>query len=198
MSASNTIAIYGAGGFGRETKFLLDIINRQTHQYTFSGFLDDYSDEEFARAQPGSYKNLAIAIAHPSVRQRIAERCGDKFNYPCLIHPGVCVDNSVNVKGGCVICAGVQLTVDISIGRFVIINLNATIGHDVIIEDFASIMPNASISGNVKIRKGAFIGSGAVILQGLEIGEGAVVGAGAVVTKHVPAGVIAKGVPARF
>lgn len=198
MSVKNNIAIYGAGGFGKETKYLLDVINKNTPRYFFRGFIDDYPTDTTRIAKADSYDSICIAIALPSVRKVIYDRLNNLYAYPSLIHPGVDVHESVNVQDGCIICGGVQMTVDIAIGKFVIINLNATIGHDVVIKDFASIMPNASISGSVTIGQGAFIGSGAVILQGLKIGEGAVIGAGAVVTKNVPDGLVVKGVPGRF
>lgn len=43
----------------------------------------------------------------------------------------------------------------------------------------------------------ARVGSGSVILAGVAIGEHALVGAGSVVTRHVPAGAVVFGVPAR-
>lgn len=41
------IAIYGAGGFGREVAFLIDDINKVNPQYEFIGYFDD-GKEPFA------------------------------------------------------------------------------------------------------------------------------------------------------
>ena len=49
----------------------------------------------------------------------------------------------------------------------------------------------------IVVEDGASIGSGSSILAGVRIGRDALIGAGAVVTKHVPAGMLAIGVPAR-
>jgi acetyltransferase-like isoleucine patch superfamily enzyme len=48
------------------------------------------------------------------------------------------------------------------------------------------------------VRRGASIGTGATILGRVTIGERAIVGAGSVVTRHVPAGTIVAGNPARI
>jgi sugar O-acyltransferase (sialic acid O-acetyltransferase NeuD family) len=193
-----SIAIYGAGGFGKETKFLLDAINRNKPQYVFQGFLDDRLSGSIKIAEIGKFACLAIAIASPAARLKVYEKCGMQFSYPALIEPHVYIDQSVSLGKGLIICAGVKITVDVELGDFVIINLNATIGHDVRIGAFTSIMPSVNISGNVRVGEEVFIGSGVTVLQGLTVGNGAIIGAGAVVTKNVPPGVTVKGVPARW
>jgi acetyltransferase-like isoleucine patch superfamily enzyme len=47
------------------------------------------------------------------------------------------------------------------------------------------------------VKRGASIGSGATILSGVTIGEKAIIGAGSVVTKHVAAGTVVAGNPAK-
>lgn len=192
------IAIYGAGGFGKETRILLEAINRVDVQFKFQGFIDDAPKATMPMASPNSFQSVSIAIASPSARKAIYLKNGNKYQYPNLIHPDVYIDQSVQTGKGLIVCAGVKITVDVALGDFVIINLNATIGHDVKVGAFSSIMPSVNISGNVTIGEGVFIGSGATILQGLSVGDGAVIGAGAVVTKDIPGGVVAKGVPARW
>ncbi|MEI9919972.1 MAG: acetyltransferase [Bacteroidota bacterium] len=187
------IAIYGAGGFGKEVRGVID----DNGQSTFAGFIDDVQQKNQV-ANPDTIDDVVVAVARTSDRENIIKRLNSfQFPFHPLIHHSVTVHASNKIGRGCILCAGVRLTVDISIGEFVIINLNATVGHDVVLGNFVSIMPGVNVSGNVKISEGAFIGSGATILQGLTIGKGAVVGAGAVVTRDVAPGVTVVGIPAR-
>lgn len=193
----NRLAIYGAGGFGKETAFLLKAINRTNPLFEFAGFIDDFAIHDFPKAS-GDFQHLAIAIAAPQIRRQIYERTEGKYIFPKLIHPDVTVDETVELGAGSIICSGVKITVDIHIGKCPIFNVHATIGHDSRIGDFVSIMPAASISGKVTLGNHVFIGSNAVVLPGITVGDNSVVGAGAVVTKDVPADHMAIGVPARF
>jgi sugar O-acyltransferase (sialic acid O-acetyltransferase NeuD family) len=190
------VAIYGAGGFGKEVRGLLsDMINAGADM-DFAGYLDDMKTPELP-AKEGTYQDIIIAIADGASRKAIAGRLRDQFPFKTAVHPDVNIRSGVHIGKGSIICSGVKLTVDITIGSFVIINLNATVGHDVVLGNYTSIMPGVNISGSVKVGEGAFVGSGATILQGLSIGANAVVGAGAVVTRNVPAGSRVAGVPAR-
>ena len=53
-------------------------------------------------------------------------------------------------------------------------------------------------TGTILVKTGASLGAGAIVVTGVTIGRWALVGAGAVVVRHVPARVLALGVPARI
>ncbi len=205
------IAIFGAGGFGREVKWLIDDINEKSPRFEFVGFYDD----DFSHvknidpslflggtAELNSHKDqlaLVFAIGNPLVKRKIAQKITNPaISYPSLIHPNVCMGKSnVHIGEGCIICAGNILTVDINIGKHVILNLACTVGHDTIIGNYSSFMPAVNISGEVNIGKAVYVGTGAKIINQLEIGEETIVGAGAVVAKTLPPKCTAVGIPAK-
>ena len=125
----------------------------------------------------------------------------DKFTdtnvkFATLIDPSVILSNRVEIGEGSIICAGTILTVDISIGKHVIINLDCTLGHDDIINDFVTIYPSVNVSGNVEIGECSELGTGAQIIQGKRIVSNTIIGAGAVVVKDIIESNVYVGVPA--
>lgn len=189
-----SVAIYGAGGFGREVKGMMD----NHSNYSAVGFIDDFKNE-IEKLNENQFDDILIAIADPTVRCQIVKNWYRK-NVPFnpFINKNVVIHHSTQLGRGSIICPGVQITVDVRIGEFVIINLNTTIGHDVVIGDFCSIMPSVNISGDVSLGDRVYVGSGAIILQGLTIGDDVVIGAGSVVTHDIEKGKVVKGVPAKY
>jgi sugar O-acyltransferase (sialic acid O-acetyltransferase NeuD family) len=188
------IAIYGAGGFGKEVRGMLDAL---PDKFYFAGYIDDFKDIDEKIADQ-NYDDVLMAIANPSVRQKLVEQWTLKrVDFFSCLSPDVQPHHSVKIGRGSIICPGVKMTVDIKIGEFVIINLNSTIGHDSTIGDFSSLMPSVNISGNVTIGRGTFVGSGATILQGITIGDNVIIGAGSLVNKNVADNSVVMGVPAR-
>ena len=206
------IAIFGAGGFGREVKMLIDQINNQNMIYDFVGYFDDGVAkgtlinnhhvlgglQEIQNWAKGKL-NLIIAVAEPNTKKRILAGIENvNIIFPSLIHPSVLIGtDEVNIGNGCIICAGTIITVNIDIGNFVILNLSCTVGHDTRIGDFSSFMPSVNISGEVTIASCVYVGTGAKIINQLSVGERTIVGSGAVVSKSLPANCTAVGVPAK-
>ena len=205
------IAVFGAGGFGREVRWLIDEINQKENEWEFIGYFDDdFShvtkiDSKYflggtdALNQLSTTIYLVIAIGNPVIKKKIIQKITNtNIHYPTLIHPSVIWGKEHSSIGeGSIICAGNIFTVDYSIGKHVILNLGCTVGHDTIIGDYASFMPSVNISGEVNIGEGVYVGTGAKIINQLEIGAFTVVGAGAVVSKTLPANCTAVGIPAK-
>ena len=204
------IAIYGAGGFGREVALMLQQMNKVEDEWDIVGFYDDGKKvgqildglpilggltEINSMEEPTS---LGIAIADASVRREIVTAISNRhISFPVLIHPTAQIGSVTNYFGdGSIITAGCILTTGIVLGEFVIVNLSTTIGHDVRIGSFSSIMPGCSISGSAVLEEGCYLGTGVKTVQGITLGKNSTVGAGAVVTKSFEGGVLV-GVPAR-
>lgn len=202
------IVIIGAGGFGREVHWLIEELNKNQNRWDFLGYIDDNIPVgTIINGYPiiGSVEwlndkqlNVVCAIADPTTKKNVIAKLSFSKNlFPTLIHPNVTLSKFVEIGEGSIICLGSILTVNIKIGKFVIINVNSTIGHDSVIQDYSTVLPSASISGNVLVNERVSIGTGARILQGLSIGTNSVIGAGAVVTKNVPNNVVSIGIPAK-
>ena len=206
------IAIFGAGGFGREVKMLIDQMNLKKETFEIIGFFDDGKVKgstinnypvlgglEDVHAWDGGKLNLVIAIGEPNTKKRIVESIQNvDIAFPSLIHPGVLIGtDDVTIGDGCIICAGTIITVNITIGNYVILNLGCTVGHDAKIGDYCSFMPSVDISGEVNIESLVFVGSGAKIINQLSVGKSTIIGSGAVVSKSLPANCTAVGVPAK-
>lgn len=204
------IAIYGAGGFGREVALMLQQMNKVTDEWEIIGFYDDGKKKgEFVDGFSvlGNLSDLngmeeptcvVIAIADSLIRKNVVTAISNKhISFPVLVHPNAQIGSESNYFGdGTIITAGCILTTGIVLGDFVIVNLSCTIGHDVKLGSFTSVMPGCSISGCVVLEEGCYVGTGVKIVPGISIGKNAKVGAGSVVTKSFESGTIV-GIPAR-
>jgi sugar O-acyltransferase (sialic acid O-acetyltransferase NeuD family) len=152
--------------------------------------------EEYQRFAPDG---LAMGIGSNAARRQIVARLsGAESLWRNAIHPRAIVSPFARLGKGIVVAAGSVVNPDAVIGDFAILNTGATVDHDCVIGDYAHIAAGAHLSGNVRVGEGTLIGIGAAIAPGCSAGDWSVVGAGAAVVHDVPAGVTAKGVPARW
>lgn len=205
------LAIYGAGGFGREISLMVSQINDVRKQWNLLGFYDDGKKKDTIVDglpilgncvdinQSNVPLSIAIAIADPIIRRLVVSKITNKWiSFPVLIHPGANIGSPQNkIAKGCIITAGCIFTIGITLGNFVIVNLTTTIGHDVTVGNFSSIMPGCNISGNVKIGENTLVGTGVQLLQNLSIGNNCKLGAGAVITRSFGDDVTLVGVPGK-
>ncbi len=212
------LVILGAGGFAKEVLYTsYSTINSQksnalwykevegyyfanddkaTHKTHIHGTKILGSIEEIQYEVHPSTTYIVCGVGSPALKKRFIERASKLFIAPPMIHDSVIIQDA-SIGNGTVICAGNILTVDIKVGKHVVLNLNTTVGHDTVIEDYVNVSPNVTISGKCILKEGCDIGSAAVILPGITIGEWSIVGAGAVVTKDVPAYSLVVGIPAK-
>ncbi len=203
------VVIIGAGGFAREVAWLIEEINKKNEQWNILGFIDDNS-ENVGKSLNGykiigntdylneMNKNIyaVIAIGNGKTRKKIVEKL-KKRKFGILIHPNVSISNSISIGEGSIICSGNILTVNISIGKHVIINLDCTIGHDAVIKNFSTFLPGTNLSGETIVEECSTLGTGSTVIQGIKIGKNVMVGAGAVVIRDIIDDSTAVGNPAR-
>jgi len=206
------LAIFGAGGLGREVLLLLRQLNEAGGNWEVRGFYDDQPPATLTIAGlpylgtsadlNAAPEALAVAVAVGSSRSRaavVARLTSARLSFPALVHPAVALApyQRISLGAGCIIQQGCILTCDITLGRFVLLNLGCTIGHDAVLEAFCSLMPHVNIGGGAHLGTGTYLGTNATVIHAVRVGTSATIGAGAVVVRDLPAGVTAVGVPAK-
>lgn len=211
------LLIIGAGGLGREIKWLIERINTENrklgleNKWQLEGFIDDgieagtlidglqvLGDVDWLE-KLNQEISVVCAIGNALNRTLVVEKIKDKswIHFPNLIDPSVILSNDLKIGKGNVICAGCSLTVNITIHDFSIINPGCTVGHDTVLGNAVTIYPGANVAGNVTIGDRCELGTGCHVIQGITISTETIVGAGAVVIRNLPGKCTAVGNPAK-
>lgn len=213
---STEVVVVGAGGFGREVLDAIEAHNAASARDAVHvlGVADDAPsavnlerlsargyvllgaiDEVLSDRSPVGY---ILGIGDPGAKRTIASKLEGTGWYPVgVVHPAAIVSPTARIGAGSIVCGGVQLSTNTTLGRHVHLNPNATVGHDANLGDFVSLNPGAIVSGEVQVGEGVLVGAGAVVLQGISVGENAIVGASACVTRNVASSTTVVGVPAK-
>lgn len=210
------IAIYGAGGFGREVACLIRRINEAGPEpvWNFIGFFDDNSElkgKQISHFGPclGGIEALnsfseelavAMAIGSPIVVKKIVDEItNSNISFPNLVDKSFyLVDpETFQIGKGNIIQGSGAASCDVSIGDFNVFNGGVVMGHDAHIGSFNIIMPATRISGEVEIGQCNFLGVGSIVLQQIKIGNNICLGAGSVLMTNPRDGRLYMGNPAR-
>lgn len=207
------IAIYGAGGFGKEVACLIRRINGVEPIWNLVGYFDDGKEagtpvSHFGKVLGGidalnSFdRELAVvmAIGNSNVVKKIYEGIhNDKVWFPNLIHPDFKVSDpkTFSIGRGNIIQGACVATCDVTIGDFNIFNGSVSLGHDVKVDSFNTLMPGTRISGDVRIGDSNFFGVGSIVIQQLRVGNHVKLGAGSVLMTKPKDGCLYMGIPAK-
>jgi len=208
------IAIYGAGGFGREVAGGIHRINRSKNEnWEIVGFFDDNKpvgeqishygkvlggiEELNAMKEPLA---LAIAVGSPVTRKLIRDRItNSNVYYPNIIAPSFRIldQDTFKIGEGNIIQDNCSATCDVTIGNFNVFNGSNVLGHDDVIGDYNVLMPSVHLSGAVEMGDFNLLGVDSVVLQRIKIGNNVTLGAGSVLMTKPKDGGTYVGVPAK-
>lgn len=208
-----TLAIYGAGGLGREIVDNANASNATTKQWSEIIFIVDaeylsartvndvrvLSFDEFCARYSAVDAVVVIGNGEPELRVALAEKVKNHgFELCSVIHPTAIIGSKAQIGLGTVVSYGCFISCNTRLDENVYINVNVYVGHDTGIDAHSVLSPNVNLSGNVRVGMRTYIGTGAIVKESVSIGERTIIGMGAVVTKNIPDKVIAMGVPARI
>ena len=208
------IAIYGAGGLGKEVAGGIQRINRAgMDNWQLVGFYDDGKPKGFKVSHLGEVLGgmeelnalkepmaLAIAVGTPESRRMIHDRITNPMiSFPNLISPSFRVLDPTTFKigEGNIIQDNCSATCDVVLGNYNVLNGSNVMGHDVIVGDFNVMMPGVRLSGEVKVGNGNLLGVDSVVLQRVKVGDNVTLGAGSVLMTRPKDGFTYIGVPAK-
>lgn len=195
------LAIFGAGGQGRETLR----IARQIARWTRIFFIDDVTElKEIDGIAVQRFSEVCweaceviIALGEPAYREKIAGLL-PFASFATLIHPGAIIDESAVIGVGTVVAKGAFISCDVVIGKNVLIQPDVCLSHDVRIGDNSVVSLKSALAGRCHVGKNVFLGMSCSVKEKTAIGDDAIVGMGAVVISDVSPATVVAGNPARF
>ena len=205
------IAIYGAGGFGREVACMINAINEESLTWNIIGFFDDgiakgecnkYGVILGGIEELNSWKtelNVVYSIASPLILKKIVDKVTNKkILFPNIVAPNVNFldKETIKIGQGNLFFFGTRVSCDVVIGNFNLLNGFVSLGHDAILGDFNILGPMVRVSGNTTVKDLNFFGVQAIVLQGLKIGSNTKIGANSVVIRNTKDGSLYLGNPA--
>lgn len=188
------LAIYGAGGFGRELACLVNLLNKEAPTWNLIGFFDDNPElkgkyNEYGEILGGREvlnawdKPLCAVMAIGSgstVKKVISGVQNSLIEFPNFFYHATFSDeNNVKFGRGNIVIA-THFSCAVELGDFNMMNGSVVFGHDDQIGHYNTFMPGVRVSGEVKIGDECFFGVGSIVLQQLKIGDRVKLGAGSV------------------
>jgi len=192
------LAIYGAGGYGREVACLIHAINEVKKEWNLIGFFDDVKEvgyrNEYGEVFGGynvlnaysSELSVVFAIGNPQGVANLVEKIHNpNIEYPNIIAADILFfdQNTIQMGFGNIIGFKSSISCNVHLGNFNRLNGSISIGHDVFIGNFNMFNPSTRISGDVRIGDCNFFGVGSIVLQKKQIGNYTTIGANSVVMK---------------
>lgn len=186
-TTKKNIAIYGAGGLGREIACMIRHINEVDPHWNFIGFFDDGIEksrqiDSFGRVLGGCNElnawstpiSVVLCMGQPNTVATVFGKIRNSLvDFPNIISPDFKTADSTSFKIGMgnIITSGCSVTIGVTLGNFNLLNGSVVIGHDTSVGDFNVFMPATRISGAVTIGNRNMFGAMSFVKQCLKIGD---------------------------
>lgn len=197
------LAILGAGALGKQ---ILNIA-KQTNQFEFVGFFDDYNSgkdiigksDKILQYNSSRFDELIVGIGYKHLveRERFYNDLLNEISFATVIHPSCLIDPSAIIGKGCVLYPGCIIDECVNISPNNVINLGTIISHECSIGFSNFISPGAVLCGCVQLGNCNFIGASTTIIDHIIIGNNNHIGAGSLISKNHGHNLKIKGVPAK-
>lgn len=186
------IAIYGAGGLGREVACMIEKINEKHPTWKLIGFFDDgkTKGEVISKGEIlGGMEELNIwdkplsvvmAIGNPNTLKTLVSKISNpNLQFPNIIAPNVLSFGDISQKlgRGNIICFDCILSCDVRLDNFNILNGQISVGHDSVLGSYNVVMPGTKLSGGLIVGDCNLFGANSFVHQQVKIGNNIRLGA---------------------
>lgn len=203
------LAIYGAGGLGREVFDLAFRINNVSRKWDEILFIDDTIGElEGYNVRIVSLSHVVenrekfeviVAVGEPKSRELMFERLVlENLNIANLVDTTAIVSPHCQIGRGTIICEFTTVHAGVILGDNVLVQPYCDVGHDIHVGDHSVLGPFSAPGGSCIFGKRVYLGMKATILEGLVIGDDAIIGMAAAVFRNVDSQTTVIGNPARI
>lgn len=202
------LAIYCAGGLGKEVHNLAMYVNNCEHKWDKIIFVDDITEDKVYCGSPvyrfEEMKNyphefeFVIASGEPKARELLYKKIKSTgFKMGKLISCTAEILPGVTVGEGAIIYGATCLSADVTVEENVLIMGAVAVGHDAVIKAHSVVSFRVFIGGHTVVSECAFLGANALIKDRINIGVASIVSLGAVVLRSVKDRAIMVGNPAQ-
>lgn len=198
-----TLAIYCAGGFGKE----LIALARSISRWDYIIFVDDITDFEwYEGAKVYRFEDIKdlpddvefiVANGEPLVRERIYNKIKTAgYKLSTIYGPGCSVLAGAQIGEGCVMY-DCMISSDVVLKPNVFVNTKCVIGHDTVVGDHSIVSAACFIGGCTTVGKRAYLAPGSMIKDRIKIGDDVILSLGTVILRNVKSKSIMIGNPAK-
>ncbi len=181
------IAIYGAGGLGREVASVLNRFFSEDEPRRLVGFFDDGKQtgepiSHFGKCLGGINElnawptqiEVVLCFGDGNTSKAVySEITNPNVSFPNLIYKDFSIADKKTFKigKGNIITGRCGVTTNVTIGDFNLLNGSVVFGHDAHVGSYNTFMPGCRISGEVTIGNCCLFGSMSFVKQCLTIGN---------------------------
>lgn len=207
---NKVLAIFGAGGQGKEVCELAELDNVVHNKWRNIIFVDDLQPEGTLMNTERMHLKTAIekytmdelefsvALGEPRSKKRVFEMlCEKSCTFANIISPTATISPYAKLGVGLIIKKDALVSPEAVIGDNTTLQSFVAVGHGVVIGRHCQIATHSVIGGETKLGDCVYVGLNCPIKEKLYIGSNAVLSAGAVVLKDVPKNCTVMGNPAR-
>lgn len=203
------LAIYGAGGLGREVYEIAMRRNAASKLWNDIIFIDDFSEEgDYLGSQRIHFESLLsckesyeciIAIGEPKSREVLYKKLVDHgMLLTKLIDTTAIISPTCKIGPGVIVCEFSTIHADVEIGCNALIQPFCDIGHDIKVGSHSVLSTFCAPGGGTIFGDRVFVGMHSVLMEGLVIGDDAIIAMGSAVFRDIPAMATVVGNPARI